>query len=99
MLRIFKPELSIFNSPFPDITVGKVFCKVDANGNFSNFNLYSTPFGNPLKIVSNTNGTFDMMLVGGNLLNINNDLSAVNWTRKYYTQGGSTFNKRPTEII
>lgn len=71
----------------------KIYCKIDSNGNFSNFMQYPLGFDHPRKVVSNNDGTFDVVTAEGNLVNFNNDLSAINWTRKYFVEGGITFNR------
>lgn len=85
--------LCIFQYTTDNIGYFKAFCKIDANGNFSNFKKYSLEFDHPSKIIANSNGTFDLMTLKGNLMNIENDLSAINWVRKYYTEGGVIFNR------
>lgn len=70
----------------------KIFCKVDANGNFSSFKDYNLLGENVVKISANST-SFDILFSSGNLLNINNDLSTINWTRKYFHEIGITFNR------
>lgn len=71
----------------------KIYCKVDFNGNFSNFMQYPLGFDHIRKLVPNNDGTFEIVTAEGNLININNDLSSINWTRKYFVEGGIVFNR------
>lgn len=71
----------------------KIYCKIDSDGNFSNFMQYPLGFDHVRRLVPNSDGTFDVVTAEGNLVNINNDLSAINWTRKYFVEGGIIFNR------
>jgi len=74
--------------------VHKVYCKLDSNGNFSSFmdGTTSLMHGTIFSIIPNDE-SFDIIFPNGNLINIRNDLTSVNWQRKYYNQAGMTFNR------
>lgn len=71
----------------------KIYCKIDFDGNFSNFMQYPLGFDHVRRLVPNNDGTFDVVTAEGNLVNFNNDLSAINWSRKYFVEGGIIFNR------
>lgn len=71
----------------------KIYCKIDSEGNFFNFIQYPLGFDHVRRLVPNNDGTFDVVTAEGNLVNFNNDLSAINWTRKYFVEGGIIFNR------
>ncbi|WP_170853722.1 T9SS type A sorting domain-containing protein [Lishizhenia tianjinensis] len=70
-----------------------IYCLVDENGNFSNFNRFPWPSVMPRGFHLNDDGTFDVLTTYGDLLNIDTDLSAINSNRKYFKQGGDFFNR------
>lgn len=82
--------LLIFSYANP--TTHNIYCKLDVNGNFSSFNEFSIQFEHPIQIKPNNNSTFDILTATGNLMNISNDLSTINWQRKYFHEIGITFN-------
>jgi len=75
-------------------SVHKVYCKLDSDGNFSSFmdGTTSSMQGTIFSIIPN-DVSFDIIFPNGNLININNDLSSVNWQRKYFNWAGMTFNR------
>ncbi|MDX1447063.1 T9SS type A sorting domain-containing protein [Lishizhenia sp.] len=70
-----------------------IYCLVDENGNFSNFNRFPWPSVMPRTLHLNDDGTFDLITSNGDLLNIEQDLSQINSNRKYFKQGGIFFHR------
>lgn len=70
-----------------------IYCLVDENGNFSNFNRFPWPSVMPRTFHLNDDGTFDLITSNGDLLNIEQDLSQINSNRKYFKQGGIFFHR------
>lgn len=70
-----------------------IYSLVDANGNFSNFNRFPWPSVMPRAFHLNNDATFDVMTNYGDLLNISSDLSQINSNRKYWKQGGISFQR------
>lgn len=69
-----------------------VLFKIDNSGNISStMKLSSSPY-NVINIIPNAS-TFDILFSDGNLLNIENDLSIINWQKKYLHQSGINFAK------
>lgn len=69
----------------------QVYCKIDTLGNMSSFFEIDDPFKIKKDILVKNN-SFDLLFIDGNLLNINNDLSAINWQRKYQNVIGTAIN-------
>lgn len=70
----------------------QVYCKIDALGNLSSFFEIDDPFKIKKDILVK-NGSFDLLFLDGNLLNINNNLSTINWQRKYQHVIGVAANR------
>lgn len=70
----------------------KVFCKLDMQGNLSNFKALSSITSSISSIIPDEN-SFDIMFVSGELVNISNNLSSLNWQRNYFNEIGNIFNR------
>lgn len=68
-------------------------CKVDLNGNFTSFKSLSNTLSGDLIAVNSYATNFELLLGSGDLINISNDLSTVNWQRKYFHSIGITYNR------
>ncbi len=69
-----------------------IICKMDIDGNFSNIKELGT-FQNVPKKFTTYNGFFEVLFVDGNLMSIENDLSDINWQRKYYNEIGMEYSR------
>jgi hypothetical protein len=70
----------------------RLFCKMDAEGDFSDEKTINSTQHNPIQVLAN--GTnFDLLFLNGNLMNVSNDLSTVNWQKKYFNEIGIAFNR------
>lgn len=69
-----------------------IICKMDLEGNFSNINELGSFQDVPQNITS-YNGYFELLFVDGNLMSIENDLSNINWQRKYYNEIGIEYSR------
>lgn len=76
---------------YNDGQLHQIYCKIDALGNLSSFFEIDNPF-KIIKTILVKNNSFDLLFFDGNLLNINNDLSAINWQRKYENIIGIAIN-------
>ncbi|NPD45721.1 T9SS type A sorting domain-containing protein [Lentimicrobium sp. S6] len=69
-----------------------IICKMDLQGNFSNINELGS-FQYVPKKISSYDGYFELLFVDGNLMSIDNDLSNINWQRKYYNEIGKEYSR------
>ncbi len=78
---------------YADSNTQKVFCKLDLDGNFTSFyNGNSLIYGEIIDAKS-YESSFEILLATGDLINISNNLSTINWQRKYYNAIGITYNR------
>lgn len=74
----------------------QVFCKIDTLGQLSSFFEIDEPFKIKKDIVAKSND-LDILFLDGDLMNVSNDLSAINWKRNYENVIGVAMNNTLNE--
>lgn len=82
----------LVNARYNDGGIHQLLFKVDLLGNFTDIHEHNLITSNVKDVLVNTN-SFDLLLLDGNLINIDNDLQSINWQRKYDHMIGITINK------
>lgn len=92
-LKLLSDNSILLIFEFADPTTHKIFCKLDTDtGDFTTVKEANGLFGQ-IMAIKTYDTSFEILFVTKGLLNINNDLSAINWQRNYYNEIGSIFNR------
>ncbi len=74
----------------------QVYCKIDTQGQLSSFFEIDDPFKIKKDILAKSD-EFDILFLDGDLMNVSNDLSAINWKRNYANVIGVAMNNTLNE--
>jgi len=91
-LKILSDGSILCSFRYNDGNLHNIYCKLDPSGNFSNFHECNHILTTIHNVQTNEN-SFELLLHDGNLLNVSNDLTNINWQRKYYSEIGITMSK------